>query len=184
MEIADCTLLLNNDRANTVVKIDVTPAEVMVLRAIHGLGAVQDIQIKSLTSKGKDASKRAHHRELSRLRNKYTAAPGATPDGFNGGMAGDPKAASVGVVYRLFPGASPVLPIKFQDIEIPEHDDESGTEEVEVNDDNVDAPAADAAGKQKRGRRKIVKGNHPNPPPEVEEEAPTDDEEETEEEEE
>ena len=45
MQTANCTVALAEDMGNTVPKKNVTPAEVVVLRAIHGEGAVFNIDI-------------------------------------------------------------------------------------------------------------------------------------------
>lgn len=44
MQLANCYVALSGSRENTVPKYGVTPAEIVVLNAIHGEGAVHDIE--------------------------------------------------------------------------------------------------------------------------------------------
>lgn len=90
MQTASCFVRLlnsNGPHKNEAYKAPVTPAEVVILRVIHGDDAV--VNLKPL---GMD--KRAHRDELERLRYEY-----------------GPK-----VVNDAFPGHSPTLPVRFAEI--------------------------------------------------------------------
>lgn len=119
MEIADCKLRVGGDPMNVITKIDVTPAEVIILRHIHGVASVHDIQKKALNRNNKSIAKRSHAFELNRLRAFYNNAPGATPESeFQGGDLNNFDPSVFNIVNRLFPGVNPVLPITFASIEI------------------------------------------------------------------
>lgn len=45
MQLANCLVALGGDKGNAVPKQGVTPSEVAVLNAIHGLNAVHDIEV-------------------------------------------------------------------------------------------------------------------------------------------
>lgn len=45
MQICDCLVLIGGDIRNSVIKKNVTAAEVAVLRQIHGTDAVRDIKV-------------------------------------------------------------------------------------------------------------------------------------------
>lgn len=89
MQIANCHVRLSGDMTNEVFKPGVTPAEVAVLRALHGANAVVKIQPTVM-------DKRPHAQEFDRLKQAY----------------GDK------VVTAAFPGALPQLPVNFKDIGI------------------------------------------------------------------
>lgn len=153
MEIADCKVRLNGDVNNAVFKQDVTPAEVLVLRAIHGAGSVLEIKQKSLNSNSKSIEKRSHKFELRRLREKYNRSPGANPAAeVGGGDFMNFTGEGINIVNRLFPGMNPVLPVKFADI--PESMlDEEGEEEVgEFDVEGDEAPVAVPARKARKAR--------------------------------
>jgi len=121
MEVADIMLQINSGESRNIIpKFDVTPAEVVVLRAIHGIASVTNIKIKSVTNDGKDISRRSHVWERSRLISRYQRAPGAMQSlegSFNGGSPETFDASYRNLVTHLFPGVNPILPIKFKDIE-------------------------------------------------------------------
>lgn len=87
MELANILLALGGDRNNTVPKYDVTPAEIAVLSAIHGVDAVFDIVP---TGETVHTSFRDERERLARL------YPAKTED-------------SKLVVLEVYPGTAPVL---------------------------------------------------------------------------
>lgn len=87
MQRVNCTVRLNGDTGNTVLKSEVTVAEVAVLRSIHGNEAVVDI-------KPVRQCKTPHREERDRLSLIY----------------GAPRVAA------LFPGMIPRLPVTLDDI--------------------------------------------------------------------
>ena len=138
-------LKLGNDNANQQLKIDVTPAEVLVLEVIHGAGSVSKIQLKGLDSNGKDANRRSHRQELARLRAIYSGNPGSNGD-LTGDLIGgtpfenDPTQQSV--IDRLFPGINPSLPLKYSDLNghQEEESDDVKQEEAEAVEDPTPKP--------------------------------------------
>jgi hypothetical protein len=104
MQHASCTVALNGDITYTVFKPDVTVAEIALLKAIHGEGAVSDIQPTFM-------DKRPHADERERLTHEY-------------GAAKDHKDEPL--IKQLFPGLS-ALPATFKDIGL----DIEGNEPVE-----------------------------------------------------
>lgn len=89
MQVANCHVRLSGDINNEIFKAGVTPAEVLVLRRIHGADAVVKFEpVKQ--------DKRPHASEFDRLKMVY----------------GD-KA-----VIEAFPGSQPSLPVNFKDIGI------------------------------------------------------------------
>lgn len=72
MELANAMLALGGDRATTVPKYGITPAEIAVLCAIHGDDAVFDIEPTGETVE------RSNTEEVSRLLTLY---PAKTEDG-------------------------------------------------------------------------------------------------------
>lgn len=89
MQLANCHVRLGGDMANEIFKARVTPAEVLVLRHLHGPDSVVKLQPLGM-------DKRAHAGELDRLKAEYSAK----------------------VVGDTFPGAYPQLPVSFKDIGI------------------------------------------------------------------
>lgn len=107
MQSANCLVRLlnsNGPHKNEAFKTGVTPAEAVILRAIHGADAVTGFERVVM-------DKREHRAELDRLRQRYGAA----------------------AVERAFPGHSPQLPVRFSDIgidvNVDEADDEQEAEE-------------------------------------------------------
>jgi hypothetical protein len=99
----ECTinLRLGGSLLHTVQKDRVTPAEIQVLRALHGPDAVTDIVPTKMT-------KRGHEQEFVRLTELYGRANGADMIGAN-----DPQK---NLIASLFPGAAPTLPVTLKDI--------------------------------------------------------------------
>ena len=100
MQIANALLALAGERDNTVPKYDVTPAEVLLLRALHGEDAVTDIVILDATKNVKSAEER------ERL---YGAYARNTPEG-----------RRCPELDALFPGVAARLPETFDDIGLDE----------------------------------------------------------------
>ena len=99
MQLANITLALGGDMGQTIQKFEVTPAEVAVLREIHGEGAVYEIQPLD------HDVKRSNRDELVRLRDIYGKPPGS------------PERSAVDV---LFPGAAARVFENFDELEIDE----------------------------------------------------------------
>lgn len=118
MQTAMCSVHLsdpkNVDSGMIVEKAPVTPAEVVVLRRIHGHDAVTNIRILNHTS-----DRRSHAGELNRLREFYTMR-----DGDNGPP----------IVDTTFPGAFPQLPVTFKEIGI-DAGDEPGAQAEDADTD-------------------------------------------------
>jgi len=93
MQHASCLVALGGDITFTVVKPDVTVAEIALLKAIHGADAVRDIQPTFM-------DKRPHAEERERLTLEY-------------GHARDHKDEPL--IAKIFPGLAP-LPVTFRDI--------------------------------------------------------------------
>lgn len=93
MQHCRCKVFLDGDRNHEVLMADVTVAEIVVLRAVHGGDAVTDIQPTRMT-------KTNHAEEFARLQHRY-----------------DRKQVKVA---ELFPGANPKLPVNMKDIGQPE----------------------------------------------------------------
>jgi len=88
MQVCNCTVRLGGSMLNTVPKKNVTVAEIVVLRAIHG-GEDTVVNIQPIKN-----DKRPHAEELQRLIDRYGAK----------------------VVTNMFPGAHPKLPVDLVDI--------------------------------------------------------------------
>lgn len=89
MQLANCHVRLSGDLNNEIFKARVTPAEVLILRAIHGGESIVKFQPLGM-------DKRPHAGEIERLKAEYGAK----------------------VFGEAFPGAAPTLPISFKDIGI------------------------------------------------------------------
>lgn len=98
MELANCLVALGGDKGNTVPKTDVTPAEIAVLTAIHGLDAVFDIE-----PTGEEIS-RSVRDELDRLVRLY---PAKDEDGAL-------------IVRQVYAGAAPVMHQTVEDLGLPD----------------------------------------------------------------
>lgn len=101
MEKANVLVALYGGRDTTVPKYDVTPAEVAVLRAIHGDDAVHDVEP---TGDVLDEDGRAprNRDELARVKEKYAGA-NTSP-----------------LIERLFPGSAARVPETFDELDLPE----------------------------------------------------------------
>lgn len=97
MQIADIMLALGGNLGHTVQKFGVTPAEVAVLREIHGEAAVFDIQPLD------DEVERSSKEERSRLLMIYGKPPGSQ---------------EISAVDFLFPGAAARLFEDFAELEL------------------------------------------------------------------
>lgn len=98
MQTATVMLALAGDPGNTIPKFDVTPAEVAVLRLIHGDDAVHDINPS-------EDVERTNRAELARLREIYRKPAGSH----------EPSA-----VDALFPGAAARVFENFDELELDE----------------------------------------------------------------
>lgn len=100
MQTANILLALAGKRGETVPKYGVTPAEVAVLRFLHGEDAVYDVDVRE------DEVQRTNRQEIERLRQTYSYR--------NGDKVVSPA------VSALFPGVGAQVPQKFADLELPE----------------------------------------------------------------
>ena len=100
MQTANVLLALAGKRGETVPKYGVTPAEVAVLRFLHGEDAVYDVDVRD------DEVQRTHRQEIERLRQTYSYR--------NGDKVVSPA------ISALFPGVGAQVPQKFADLELPE----------------------------------------------------------------
>lgn len=98
MQYASCHVKLAGDIGNVAVKAPVTPAEIVMLQAIHGPDAVSNVVL--LNGGGND--KASHAEEFARLKTLYTAQ---NDDGKS-------------LLESVFPGHSPRLPTTFSEIGI------------------------------------------------------------------
>lgn len=89
MQLCDCKIRLGGGPNIVLDKINVTPAEILVLQRIHAHDAVEDVRPTRMT-------KRAHIEERDRLLTIYKAK----------------------VIQEMFPGAAPSLPATLKDIGI------------------------------------------------------------------
>ncbi|UXS23085.1 Rho termination factor N-terminal domain-containing protein [Agrobacterium tumefaciens] len=100
MEKGNALVALGGDSGNTVPKYDVTPAEIAVLRVIHGDDAVYDIEKTGTVN-------RTNRAELSRLTEVYGQRQ---PNGNSAAPA----------VSALFPGAAARVFESFDELELDE----------------------------------------------------------------
>ncbi len=98
MELANCLVALGGDIENTVPKFDVTPAEVVVLMAIHGKTAVTDIAPTG------SSIERTSAQELDRLKFTYPAKDEDNRP----------------IVERIYSGARPEVHSTFEELELPD----------------------------------------------------------------
>ena len=103
MQECSVTVRLGGSLNHTVPKPTVTPAEIQVLRAIHGGDSVVDIVPIRF-------NKRDHVAEFDRLTRLY----GATNVGPGEGLLNE--TGQQNLVAKLFPGVSPRLPLRLRDI--------------------------------------------------------------------
>lgn len=101
MQTATILLSLSGERDNQIPKYDVTPAEALLLRALHGDEAVTEIEVNE---EGVDTTSRA---ERARLFNVYSR-----PNPRGGRLCPE--------LDGLFPGAAARLPEKFEEVELDE----------------------------------------------------------------
>lgn len=136
MQTASLLLALGGDGTMTVPKYGVTPAEVLLLQAIHGDEAVTDIDIQPEEAKyGEDVDnthKRTSREERARLFGQYAKV---TPDG---GM-------QLRQLDALFPGVAAKLPETFAEIDL---DDAFYKAQGRKTPEKVDALDHDGDGKK------------------------------------
>lgn len=92
MELAKVVLMLGGQSSNTVIKENVTPAQMAMYAYMHGEACAQ-----SLTITGVD-KKRSVQEEIQRLRMEFTSEHSAQ------------------TLAKLFPGMHPQLPVTFRSI--------------------------------------------------------------------
>ena len=100
MNTINCGIKLNE--YHTGIGTGITPAEVLVLNAIHYPGADRGVYPVIVAPVAAEAIERSDVDEFERLKRKYTAT-----------VDGDPKKP---LVAQMFPGISPKLPATFEEI--------------------------------------------------------------------
>lgn len=100
MQTLNCLLALGGDIGNTVPKYNITPAEVAVLREIHGADAVSEIQVIG-------SIERSHREERVRLDEIYAKV-------MPNGQRISPE------VQRLFPGAAARVFVTIDELGLPD----------------------------------------------------------------
>lgn len=127
MQLANVTVRLGGSLLNTVPKIAVTPAEVLVLQHLHGADAVVDVRPISEAEIAEDYTVEDGYKNpgtlLRRARSRSEqefARLAAEYDPSAGGMAAAPGAndEASSIMSRLFPGALKKLPTTFAEIGI------------------------------------------------------------------
>lgn len=107
MQTANIMLNIGSDGSSIVSKENVTPAEVAVLRVIHGDDAVTDIDVLDAEAENENGGKRTHRQEIARLTEVYGKNQ---PEGGRVAMA----------VQTLFPGAAARVFENFEELELDE----------------------------------------------------------------
>jgi hypothetical protein len=107
MELANAMLNIGSDGSAIVFKENLTPAEVAVLRVIHGDDAVTEIEILDADAVNEFGKPRTHRQEIARLNEIYGRN---LPEG----------GRSAPAVERLFPGAAARVFESFEEIELDE----------------------------------------------------------------
>lgn len=116
MQHCSCFVCLDGDRGASVYKPDVTVAEIVLLRAIHGEDAVTNIKPTN-TGKEKPAD------ELARLRSIYTPLSNMTREG-------------TPIFDKVYPGRAPNVPKTLADI--------GGGDDVDPADNWDEPPVAES----------------------------------------
>jgi hypothetical protein len=152
MQLSNVMVRLGGLLTNTVPKVGVTPAEILILRHIHGQESVVDIRPTGFDKR------RRNDTEYERLAQIYDRGAGTFV-----GSPGEEENRSV--MARLFPGAMKKLPTTLEDIGItgaapaepqavvepaPDADEELADDDAENGDDEgedggnggAEAPAA------------------------------------------
>lgn len=101
MQLCNLTLRLNGSQLHTVPKNDCTPAEILILQAIHGADATVDIRPTRFDKK------RIQMHEWERLSFDYDR---------QGSMVSAPGEESRSIMARLFPGVMKKLPTTLKEI--------------------------------------------------------------------
>lgn len=101
MQLSNAVVRLDGSQLNTVYKKDVTPAEILVLKRLHGDDAVVDIRPTRV-----DRNRR-HQSEFERLQHKYDRAST---------FVSTPGEEHKSVMASLFPGAMRKLPLTLEEI--------------------------------------------------------------------
>jgi hypothetical protein len=103
MQRANCMVRLNGDLNNVVPKSGVTPAEILILRHIHGQESVVDIRPTEFDERVRN------ERELERLARAYDQGSS---------FVAKPGDQHKSVIETLFPGAMKKLPLTLEEIGI------------------------------------------------------------------
>jgi hypothetical protein len=114
MQYANILLALGGDGGNQVPKFFVTPAEILVLQAIHGDQAVTEVDVldisdedNKLTDEQRETYEdRTSAQDIARLREEYRFA-----------RVDDGNGSQLLVMNSLFPGAGAKAPESFTDID-------------------------------------------------------------------
>lgn len=99
MQLCNLELRIGGSMLHTVPKIEATPAEILILKSLHGDDAVVNVRPTRM-------DKRSHDFEWDRLSKLYD----------QGGAMAAPGEESRSVMQRLFPGAVKKLPVALKEI--------------------------------------------------------------------
>jgi hypothetical protein len=136
MELANAMLNIGNDGSAIVFKENLTPAEVAVLRVIHGDDAVTDIDILEADAQNEFGKPRTHRQELARLNEIYGRN---LPEG----------GRSAPAVERLFPGAAARVFESFEELELDESLFKATERAIEKPSKQVSAPKSEPVASKK-----------------------------------
>lgn len=145
MELASVMLAIGGDNGNTVQKYGVTPAEVAVLRYIHGDDAITEIEIlddDQVEALGVEEADRSDREEIQRLTDIYGKM---LPNGRNSSEA----------INELFPGAAAKVFHSFAELEL---DDSFYKAEKRATPKKATARKAPAAKAEEKTEPTDVKG--------------------------
>lgn len=106
METANIMLNIGGEGSAVIAKYGVTPAEVAVLRVLHGDDAVSDIDVLIGEAVNENGGARTHRQEIARLNEVYSRPQ---PEGGKRAPAVD----------MLFPGAAARVFEAFEELELP-----------------------------------------------------------------
>ena len=131
MQLCNLTLRLGGSMLHTVPVVAATPAEILVLKRIHGDDAVVNIR------PGKFDKTKRHEDEFERLATKYDRAASASAPGDEAGS----------IMGQLFPGAIKRLPTTLKEIGLghilsPASIAAAKLEDAEVKPDDAGRPIA------------------------------------------
>ena len=116
MNTINCGLKLNEHHVG--IGTGITPAEVLVLTAIHYPGVDRNVYPVIVAPVASGTVERSNADEVDRLKRKYTAT-----------VDGDPKKP---IVTQMFPGVRPELPKTFEEIGLKVAPPQESSEPIET----------------------------------------------------